>query len=297
MSQCEKTDHGFTLIRAIFSMIVIFASTLAVHIPAAYAQTLSELKSRAETFRDNAMSLYRQDDGDRERIWEAYCGEFGTGTNEDKERAGVVGKSLQEKELGRIQPLLSNDLPQLVQMAQTLMNNPESKDQASEILEGLRKEEKRLNDLSNGVVLKGSNHPFVQYAIEYGKRMHKEMCDKFGEDPKVCDRDFEGGRPDLVAMEGEHLVVFEFKPDNDKAKRKGEEQVTEYLPEVVAYYQEFFEDGRNKGFKGEPPPSEYGGRKMLVNLKNSTEAWSDGGSKLEAKHAVETYKMCDKKFD
>jgi len=137
----------------------------------------------------------------------------------------------------------------------------------------------------------------VQYAIEYGKQQHKDMCDEYGGDPKVCDKNFPGfnGRPDLVTVEGGHLVVYEFKPDNSKAKDKGERQVQGYLPGVVEYYQAFFEDGRNAGTQGEPD-DDHGGKKFLQELKASKDTWSSDGSHLEAIPEVKTYNMCEKKF-
>lgn len=151
---------------------------------------------------------------------------------------------------------------------------------------------------NDGVVLKGSNHPFIQFAIEYGKKQHEEMCGRYGERPKVCDKTFPGaeGRPDLVTVESGRLVVYEFKPDTSKAKDLGWNQVKRYLEPVVRYYQNFFVDGRNAGFKGEPD-SDHGGREILEKLKQSKDAWSSDGKYLQAIPEVQTYRMCDKRFN
>jgi|GEM_PF-2822402 len=266
------------------------------------AQSISDLRQKAERFHSDADSLYRLDDADLQQIWEAYCGVLDPKIKEDRDFAADIARQLQDKEKGIIDQLLGHDLPSLLEDAKKIQDNsdtdPKDKDEAKDIEGSLRKEEKKLHDLYNGVPLKGSNHPFVQYAIEYGKTQHQEMCGKFGEQPRVCDKNFPGmdGRPDLVAVESGHLVVYEFKPDNSKAKDRGWKQVAGYLPGVVSYYEQFFEDGRNGGFKGEPD-SDHGGIEMLKKLKASKDTWSSDGNQLQAQPVVETYKMCEKRFD
>lgn len=264
----------------------------------AAGESISEVESRADRLHSDAQSLYRLDDDDMNMIWEAYCGRFDPKIKEDREFAADIGQQLQNKERGILEQLLGGDLPSLVESATKLLGDSDARDRAQSILESLNKEEQNLRKLYDGVVLKGSNHPFVQYAIEYGKKQHEDMCDRFGESPKICDQRFPGmdGRPDLVAMESGHLVVFEFKPDNSKAKSLGWDQVGGYLPAVQSYYQSFFEDGRNAGFKGEPD-SDHGGRAILEKLKDSKDAWSSDGKVLQVVPHVETYSMCEKRFN
>jgi hypothetical protein len=260
------------------TLVTVFLMVLLLMPSVGNCQSISDLESRADRFRSDAQSLYRLDDDDMNLIWEAYCGRFDPKIKEDREFAADIGKQLQYKENGILEQLLAGDLPSLVQDANKLLQDAETKDKAQDILESLKKEESKLRNLYDGVVLKGSNHPFVQYAIEYGKKQHEEMCGRYGESPKVCDKDFPGaeGRPDLVTVESGHLVVYEFKPDNSKAKDLGWDQVKRYLAPVVSYYQNFFEDGRNGEFKGEPD-SDHGGKEFLENLKQSKDAWSSDG--------------------
>lgn len=237
-----------------------------------------------------------------QRIWEAYCGLFDPKITEDREFAADIGRQLQDKEKGITEQLLGGDLPSLVQDARRIQDNSDAssddKDAAKGIEEDLHKEEEKLRKLYDGVPLRGANHPFVQYAIEYGKKQHEDMCDKFGEQPRVCDKNFPGmdGRPDLVVVDSGHLVVYEFKPDNSAAKDRGWKQVQGYLSSVAAYYESFFENGRNSNFKGEPD-SDHGGKKILDNLKNSADAWTSDGKHLNPVPHVETYSMCDKRFN
>lgn len=268
----------------------------------AIPQNVSDLGTRADRFHRDSEALYRLDDNDKQQIWEAYCGVFDPKIREDRDFATDIAKQLQDREKGIIEQLLGGDLPHLLEDAKKIQENAEAepgdKDKAKDIEQELQKEDKKLRDLYDGVPLKGSNHPFVQYAIDYGQRQHKDMCDRYGEQPRVCDKNFQGmdGRPDLVAVESGHLVVYEFKPDNSNAKDRGWKQVAGYLPTVVSYYQSFFEDGRNAGFKGEPD-SDHGGLEILKKLKESKDAWSSDGKQLQAVPVVVTYNMCDKKFN
>ncbi len=275
----------------VFSLMLILCSGNA------NAQnSIHELESLASRFHNEAQALYRLDAEDLDRIWEAYCGEMDPYSAEDKQFAANIGSQLQNREKGIVEQLLGKDAPELKNSAKKLMEGPD-RSKAQEIFDNVEKEENNLNRLLDGVVLKGSNHPFVQYAIEYGKEKHKDMCGEYGGDPKVCDKNFPGvnGRPDLVTVQSGHLVIYEFKPDNSKAKDKGEKQVVGYLPGVVAYYQSFFEDGRNAGFK-DKPDSDHGGVKFLEELKASKDAWSSDGRELQAIPEVKTYNMCEKRF-
>jgi hypothetical protein len=282
---------SMTLVAALLVVLLLVPSVGS-------GQSLSDLESRADRFHSEAQSLHRLDVDDMDLIWEAYCGELDSKIKEDREFAADIGKQLQYKENGMLERLLANDLPSLVQAADKLSQDEATRDKAQSILEGIKKEESTLRKLSDGVVLKGSNHPFVQFAIEYGKKQHEEMCNRYGEKPKICDQDFPGagGRPDLVTVENGHLVVYEFKPDTSKAKNIGWDQAKRYLAPVVDYYQKFFEDGRNGGFNGEPG-SDYGGREILEKLKKSKDAWSSDGKYLQAIPEVQTYKICDKRFN
>lgn len=262
------------------------------------AEPISDLESKAKDFISHAQSLYRLDDDSRNAIWETYCGVYDPSYPESKQYATLIGQELQGKEQGQFQQLYDGELPPLKEAAKELLKDEKTKDRAEKILDDLTKEEKKLFKLIDGSVLRGSNHPFTQFALEYGKKQHEDMCDRYKENSiRVCDKAFPGadGRADLVTVRDGHLVVFEFKPDNSKANNLGWDQVKRYLAPVVNYYQAFFEDGRNGGFKD--APSDYGGRKILELLKESKDAWSSDGKYLQAIPQVETYRICDKKFD
>lgn len=263
-------------------------------------EPISDLESKVKEFISHAQSLYRLDEDRKNIIWETYCGVFDPSYPESKQYAAQIGQELQSKEKEQFEQLAGGELPPLVQAAKELLKDKETKDKAQENLDTLKKEEEKLLKRLNGVVLKGSNHPFTQFALEYGQKQHREMCDRYNANSiMVCDMNFSGadGRPDLVTVRDGHLMVFEFKPDNNKAKNLGWDQVKRYLAPVVDHYQQFFEDGRNGGFKKDPDGNKHGGRKILELLKKSKEAWSSDGKYLQAIPQVETYRVCDKKFD
>ena len=268
----------------------------------ARADDISDLRSQSRDFQDHAKSLYRLDQEGLEQMWEAYCGEFDPKSTEDAKFAADIGRQLQDKEKEFRESLLHGELPRLQDLAKKILGSSaesKDKDEAKEIMESAEKEGKTLGALENGVILKGSNHPFVQFAIEYGKDQHKKMCDEYGESgARACDQNFPSldGRPDLVTVADGHLVVYEFKPDNSKAISKGHDQVLKYLDAVAAYYEGYFENGRKGGFKNEPD-SDHGGKAILTALKKSSDAWSDDGMHLKPVPSVQTYRVCDKKFD
>lgn len=269
----------------------------------ANADDIADLQKGVERYHNEADDLYRLDSDNLEQIWDAYCGVLDPKIVEDREFATDIARQLQDKERELRNQLLGDEIPTLLELAKKIQQTPDAQskdiDEAKEIAEGLAKEQRKLQDLDNEVLLKGSNHPFVLYTLEYGKKQHDDMGTRFGEpSTRAYDKNFPGidGRPDLVAIENGHLVVYEFKPDNPKAKAKGEKQVHGYLDAVEAYYQTFFENGRTGGFK-DTNPSDYGGTAILKALANSPETWSGDGQTIHSIPIVETYKMCEKKFD
>lgn len=283
-------------VRGVMSTVLI-ALCLAPSV--GQSEPISDLEDKTKEFISHAQSLYRLNDDGMNKIWETYCGEVDPSYPESKQYAALIGQELQGQEKDKYEQLVAGELPPLKEAAMELLKDEKMKDRVQPVMDDLKKEEENLNKLLNGVMLKGSNHPFVQFAIEYGKKQHEDMCDRYKDNSiMVCDMNFPGadGRPDLVTVSDGRLVVFEFKPDNGKAKNLGWDQVKRYLAPVVNYYQQFFEDGRNGELK-DRPDRDYGGMKILELLKESKEAWSSDGKYLQAIPQVETYNICEKKFD
>ena len=213
---------------------------------------------------------------------------------EDKEYAAVIARELQYKEKELIENYLgvARDLED---RAEDMISAKESEARAGTVPEGVRREESNLQKLYDGAALKGSNHPFVRYAIEYGKKQHESMCDQYKDVGRVCDQEFSGanGRPDLVTVTNGLLMIYEFKPNNSKARDKGWDQVKRYRAPVVAYYQQYLPDGPSGPVNGSPP-GDYGGDQIIKALQNSSRAWN--GKSLQATPEVKTYDMCDQRF-
>jgi len=126
-----------------------------------------------------------------------------------------TANQLQAPEQSQLQELINDyeNSGKLRDRAEELKKDPDAQSRASAILEAMQKEYAKLQILKDGVVLKGSDHPFVQYAIQYGKRQHDSKESDLGCD--VYDREFPGagGRPDCVKVSSDGCWVYEFKPN------------------------------------------------------------------------------------
>jgi len=279
------------------SHALVVIAILATHAPRqAAAQSLYDLESKVTRFRSDAQSIYRFDEEARQKIWEAYCGQLDPGYGEGNTRfAAEVGQNFQQRQRDSVHRLLSEIGPLAEGIDRFQRSDSKDRDKAGALLDVVRREERTLQGLEAGVVLKGSNHPFTQFAVEYGKRQHSDLCGREGEQPKVCDKNWPGisGRPDLVFVNDSALWIYEFKPDNSAARDMGERQVREYVGGVVAYLQQFFPKGREGGVVGSPD----GDRGAIVEkLQRTPRAWSGDGSTIQVQTKVVTYPMCEKRF-
>jgi hypothetical protein len=267
------------------SMCILFCST------AIQAQNIED---KVNKYLENAQQIYRLDEEGRNFIWEAYCRKYDLTLQEDKQYANQVADNWQQKEKAQFNSLIT-DGNNLINDLQNLSNDPQYKDKVSGWMDKVKKEKNIIEQLDNGVVLKGANHPFVQYATEYGKKQHEDLCGHYSS-PKVCDKDFGSGiRPDLVYIDPSNgLYVLEFKPDNSEAKSKGEHQLDNYVPMIKSFYEKCFPSGRT----GEPSSlsSDFGGSDFLQKLKFCDSAWESDNMHLKIHREVVTYGPCDKKF-
>ena len=146
-----------------YPRIMLFALAFSFLLPPGNAQSISDLRSKAEQFHADSAALYRFDEQDLHRIWEAYCGEFDTTIPEDKDSAVAFLRQAQDKEKGLMEHLLEGELPGLLQDADKIQQNsgadPKDKDAAKEIAEGLQKRTPPARDL----------HLEIAIAIESGE--------------------------------------------------------------------------------------------------------------------------------
>jgi hypothetical protein len=138
----------------------------------------------------------------------------------------------------------------------------------------------------------------VQLATQYGIKMHEQKCEEYGvKETRVCNKKFPGisdrERPDLVVIDDGYLKVYEFKPENSKAKADGEKALNDYVPAVAAYYQSFFPNGRAGGIdKNKSQDGERRTKEIAEALEKSAKAWN--GDKLNVQKELKTYTMCSK---
>jgi hypothetical protein len=263
------------------------------------SDTIENLQGDADRWVSGAKELYRLDCDALHKIHEAYCGlldPVGKGEH-DEHFARDIALALQENEKGKIQPLLASydGSSGLKARAEELEKDNSARSQAESILKKIEEQHVKLERLQNdGVVLQGSNHPYIQYAIEYGKQMHKEGCRRV-QGAFVCDKGYPEaeGRPDCVAVNSDGLWVYEFKPNNQKAIDEGETQLDRYMPAVQKYYQAFFKKGRHGGFE-DTPDSDHGGKEILLAIDAQDKCWD--GDKLKVRGVVDPYPMCDQKW-
>jgi hypothetical protein len=208
--------------------------------PAVRADDFSDLKSDITSWLEKAKALYVLNDESLNYIWEAYCGLFDPSLPEGYESATQIGLNEQNKEANMIASLRS-DLRTLLERVEKIKANSETTDSQrssiDDLLEETHKVERNLEKLDNGVVLSGSNHPFVKFAIEYGKKKHIELCETYKGDVNVCDKSFPTlgrDRPDLVRINSDGLTVFELsRGQNSLAPSRTTKLKWQLLPEAA----------------------------------------------------------------
>lgn len=262
------------------------------------AQDLAALEDEVEEFQAAAQEIYRFDEEAMEAIREAYCGLLDPNSQAyNRDFAAEIGLNYQQQQEDQWEEVMDQVGP-LIEALETLQENlgqenPEKAERAEALLESVVKEASTLQDLGEGIVLRGANHPFVQFAINYGIQKHKDLC-SLGESPKVCDKTWPtlgDRRPDLVYVDSSGLWILEFKPNNDRAISEGEKQVRDYVDGVEAYFQNFFPEGRAGGYKS-IPDSDHGGEEMVKKLLATDEVWTSNGDAVEASWKVVTYDRC-----
>jgi hypothetical protein len=230
------------------------------------------------------------------QIWEAYCSKYDVTQERDRDAARSVANNMKDNAQSAIGGLL-DEYDHLKSAAEQLKTGS-TEAQASRILEAMKPEFERLVRLKDKGAWRGADNPLIQYALEYGKQKHADMgrssdfnCDV--EDKDIPDAD---GRPDCIS--GRRCMVYEFKPDNDRAKSKGEEQLSRYVPAVNQYYS-------NLITRKETPGSDYGGSDIIKYIHENRDCyegdWPSGEEpkgeiKTKFKGEVKTYKPCENTY-
>ncbi len=291
MTNAVKCVLGCIPIAAVAAALILLPSS------AIRADQIDDLERQAAAWISDAKAIYRLDCDAKKLIWRAYCGKL------DPENSGEydigfardISRQLQEDQRSKIQPLLER-FKTLKEIAENLKRNSETESRANRALEEMQKEADKLEKLKDDLVWRGADHPFTQYAIEYGKAKHRDLCSSISGKVKVCDKGFGGTlRPDLVLVDSDGLWIYEFKADYREAIDEGEGQLRDYVQRVQDYYQAYFEFEGDKivRFKGEPD-SDHGGRAFLEALRDEPKCWD--GTRLRAKTKVVPYYMCEERY-
>lgn len=127
--------------------------------------------------------------------------------------------------------------------------------------------------------IRGSNHPWFQQAAKYGQSQHKNMQDMSKYDCVGKAQAFNGVLPDCVSPA--QCMIYEFKPDNDAADKKGKEQLRGYKPKVDEYYLKAINSGST---------SVHGGAAAIDAITKNPKCYANG--KVDFDVDVAPYKMC-----
>jgi hypothetical protein len=256
-------------------------------------QDMSDLRKETSDFVNNSRQVYRYDEGARSAIWEAYCGSLDPASPQDINLATQIGQNYQQREIYTVHELLDKS-HKIIEGLEKFRAAASTKDEAEKLFLETQREVDNLHRLEEGVVLKGSNSPFVQYAIEYGKDMHKKMAGDYGSPPKIADKEFSGIRPDLVFIDGSGCWIYEFKPKNSAAENKGRDQLKGYKEVVEKYFEEKFPNGRKGDFLSND--SDHGGADFLKKLQECEKCWTSDGSQIIINTDVISYSPCELKY-
>lgn len=245
-----------------------------------------ELRQEVNGWISDAKATYRLDCQSMEELWDAYCGADWEPTEEpDKEAARAVADKIQSRMRERIDDALLRRHDDLRRRAEDLKKD-DTQAAAERILADIQTEYDRLTKLKDSGAWRGSNHPLVQYAIEYGKQEHIRMAASSSYACQVVDKAIPGSsmRPDCISAT--NCMIYEFKPDNRRAKDRGETQLDGYHPAVTAYYQKLIDQEKTSA------DPDLGGEEIMTKLRGQCMS----GSSVTFKRKVEPYYMCEKKY-
>lgn len=276
---------------------IVFAAALSLSSTVLHADDIGDLQSKADAWISASKQVYRLDCDDMKQIWEAYCSKYDVTLEKDRDAARSIADKMKDDAQGAIQHQIE-EYDHLKNEAEGLKNG-DTESQAASILDAMKTEDDRLEKLKDKGAWRGANNPLIQYAIEYGKQKHNDMDSSSDYQCDVADKEISGadGRPDCISAR--KCTVYEFKPDNDRAKSKGEEQLARYVPAVNQYYS-------NQITGKETPDSDLGGSdiiKLIHENKDCYEGdWPDGGDpngeiRTKFKGEIKTYTPCENTYE
>ena len=292
----SKRGEGQSRSRLVLLRWIIFGAALLPLTAALHADDIGDLQSKADAWISKSKEAYRLDCDDMKQIWDAYCSKYDVTQERDRDAARSVADKMKDDAQSAIQRQLE-EYSRLKSDAERLKTG-ETESQASRILDAMKTEADRLEILKEKGAWRGSNNPLIQYAMEYGKQKHEDMGRSSDYYCDVVDKDIPGadGRPDCISAR--KCTVYEFKPDSDSAKARGQEQLARYVPAVNQYYSGLIT-------KKETPDSDHGGSDIIQRIhenKNCYDGdWPDGSDpkgEIRTKFTgeVRTYRACENTY-
>lgn len=266
---------------SLLAFVLMFTAVEALAV-----MTPDQFKREAQEWTKKAQDFVRLDCEEMESIWMAGCSadiEPSESTEQQNmtETAKSIGAKVSQKakELDKEYAVLDTWRDDFIKMSGVLPKDLEP------VVKTMDEQINRVRKASSGAA-KGANHPMVQYAIEYGKQQHKKMEAESRHACEVRDQVFPGSseRPDCVS--GSQCIIYEFKPDNSKAKSKGEAQLRNYKNYVEKYYQDLMN-------KRQTPDARHGDKAMIGKIV----AKCLESGKVRFKTKISAYQMCQKKYE
>lgn len=293
----SKRGEGRWRSRSALLRWIIFGAALLLSTASLCDDDIGALQTKADAWIAKSKEVYRLDCDDMKQIWEAYCKQYDVTQERDRDAASRVADQMKSG----AQPAIQSQLEEYGRLKSDVerLKTGETESQASKILDAMETEAKRLEALKDKGAWRGSNNPLIQYAMEYGKQKHEDMGRSSDFYCDVVDKEIPGadGRPDCISAR--NCMVYEFKPDSDSAKGRGQEQLSRYVPAVNQYYSGLIT-------QKETPDSDRGGSDIIKRIhenKNCYDGdWPDGGDpngEIRTKFTgeVRTYRPCENNYE
>ncbi len=98
------------------------------------------------------------------------------------------------------------------------------KEKVQQLRNSIKKARARLEERLKDGLVRGYNNPKIRASIEVGKQKHEQLQ----RDCAAKEQEIGSGRIDCVDLSSDTCRVIEIKPNNDKAKDKGTDQLAKY---------------------------------------------------------------------
>ncbi|MFA6093120.1 MAG: hypothetical protein WCU88_08390 [Elusimicrobiota bacterium] len=197
----------------------------------AWGKTDADKVKEISTWHAKAVEAVRLDCADLKQMRDVLCGV------NDAEPYETEGKTAIENESARLVSQMKGKMGPVVSQYPSLQGycTGSPSGELKKQCDALSKMWKKIQALMSYQIVKGAWNPKIQEAIEYGKAKHTELTGRYACD--VHDIPLGGPtRPDCINILNSGCAIYEFKPDNDKAKAKGMRQIQGYIKQAGDYY-------------------------------------------------------------